>query len=247
MISTTTEASWEGSALVDLQGPASAGILSSSLSPPGGQVRAVQDVAGFGAVAVAGNSTDGQPGNFLRASATWSEILTNVDALPHWYEIHLSIPEIQLAFSGNEFHDLVEEQSRLRYNINLRVNDVTLFVSVVGLRSGDTEHVLEELGVDLGGVKAPSELRYTFAPSAFVLDGGTLGPAETLDATFSITTDLEIPGLGILADASIGSPFGPERAEITIVDLPEPGASASIATSLTALALAVRRRRHARA
>lgn len=246
VIVTIAEADWGAPGVIDLQGPATAGTLVSSASGAGGQADAILDVTGDGAVRLDGAIANGQLGNALRATTQWLETISNVDTVVRAYRAELTIPEIQLFFSGSGFHGVPQEQRTVSYRIDLFAGDEVVWSSIAELRSGAAGHVLFESGTDLGGVKSPVGLRYSFAPSSHTVPLGLVAPSESLNVSLELSVSADIPGFEILTDASIGDPFGLERAEITLVDLPEPGTGAMLVVGATALACSGRSRRSGR-
>lgn len=243
-IETLAEADWDAPIAIDLQGPATSGTLVSSASGNGGQADAVLDISGDAAVKIDGAIANGQRGNTLHAVTRWSETITNFDVVPRTYRADFSIPEIQLFFSGSGFHGAPQDQRTIGYQISVNAGPGNSFWSSFGtLKSGTTGHVLEKGGTDLGGVKSPSDLRYTFAPSSHSIPIAVVPPAGSVTVVYEIDVVADIPGFEIFADASVGDPFGTTRAQIALVDLPEPGVGSSLVVGLAMLAGAGRRRR----
>lgn len=241
-IDTYAEAAWEGTLTSDLQGPVDAGALVSVADVNGSFAESTADATGLLAVLVDGATANGQRGNRLLAQANWSETLTNDGGETQSYAATVSIPTIQLFFSGSGFHGVALDQRNAAYRITLLVNDEPVFSSEALLRSGTSGHVLEETGTDLGGVKAPTNLRYTFAPSTHEVFLGVAAPTETLNMVLTVESSIDIPGFEILADASIGDPIGETRVQITPFPLPEPGSDAMLIAGLASLGLRVRHR-----
>lgn len=243
-ISTSAEARWDAPFVSDRHEPVSTGTLVSSASGHGGQADAIGDASGSTAVRLGGAIANGQRGNILSAYTDWTETVTNGDVIPRVYQAELTIPEIQLFFSGSEFHALPEDRRSVAYVIHVfHGGGNPVFHSQAELFSGPSGHVLQELGTDLGGVKASSELRYTFAPSSRRLFVAVVEPGQSLDVGMGIQVYADMPGFEVSTDASIGDPFGLERVQITLSDVPEPAVGLAWPIAAACLLAIARRRR----
>lgn len=223
-IETFAEVDWENSSEVasDPQGPATAGMLSSEAAAGGGLAQATLDIDGLAGLAVSGDSAGGGVVSVLVASATWMDTVTNTFGETRRYDAQLSIPSISLFISDGVAHP--SQFSSAYYSVSLIINGDILFSSEAELQSGDstagaTQAELLETGSDLGGVATITgqRMRVDFAPFDAVIDIGDLLPNASFTAFYRLEVGMQIPGLEISADASLGDPLNLQGTPIGFV------------------------------
>jgi hypothetical protein len=245
MIRTDAQGTWAGVTIADQDGPATSGSLTSLVTPLDAQAIAFQDASGSAATSVAGSANAGR--NSLTATSVWTEVLTNTTSGSVLYEAQISIPEIQLYFSGSGLQTSETERRQAAYVIRVEANDVKVFESAAVLELGAEGHVLGKQGTDLGGILDAAEVRYLFAPFTTRITLGTVASGESLEVLYGVQTAIaSILSEGYVGEAFAGDPTGSAHTSIEIIStpLPEPGLGTLLLTSL-GIAVAARRWRQA--
>jgi hypothetical protein len=197
-------------------------------------------VSGGAAASAEGFAADGPGRSTGIATSVWTETFTNTTGSAAIYEALISIPEIQLYFSGSGTHSSQAERREAGYSIAVELDGSRILEAGALLQSGIEGHELFVIGTDLGGVQDAGEIRYRFAPFTSRIPLGRLAPDESLSVLYGMQAVVSIPGLEVLAEASIGDPLGSARSSIEVTSrVPEPGMALLLVAGL-ALAAATR-------
>lgn len=228
-IETFASVDWENSAEVDsdVDGPVGSGTLTSSASAGGGVAEASIDTDAIAGLRVEGASAGGSVISELAAGAVWMDTVSNSSSSAQRYFAQISIPTISLFISDGVAAPT--QASVASFTVSLEVDGNVVFSSDTRLSSGNgfagaTAAVLDVIGTDLGGVVSivGQQTRVDFAPFSANVDLGTFAPNELFNVVYRVQVGMQIPGLEVFADASLGDPLNLQGQPITFSSTPVP-------------------------
>lgn len=228
-IETFANVDWENSAAVDsdVDGPVDIGSLTSTASAGGGTAQASIDVSALAGLRVEGESAGGAVVSQLAAGAVWRETISNASDSAQRYAARISIPSISLFISDGVAAPT--QASTAFFSVSLEVDGNVVFSSDTTLRSGNgfagaTAAELEVIGTDLGGVFSivGQRTRVDFAPFEAIVALGDFAPGAFFDIVYRLQVGMEIPGLEVLADASLGDPLSLQGQALVVSTTPVP-------------------------
>lgn len=220
---------WENSVEVDsdVDGPISSGSLTSTANAGGGTAQASIDVNALAGLHVEGASAGGAVVSTLAAGAVWRETVGNATGSAQRYAAQISIPSISLFISDGVAAPT--QASTAFFVVSLEVDGNVVFSSDTTLRSGNgfagaTAAELEVIGTDFGGVVSTvgQQTRVDFAPFEATVALGDFAPGAFFDIVYRLQVGMQIPGLEVLADASLGDPLSLQGQSLTLATTPVP-------------------------